>query len=123
MAGGDKGPILQPGAVTDYTTGYLAALGSMIALQRRARYGGSYLVRVSLSQTAVWLRKLGIAGPERLSSLQPVTPQEADGWKIDSDSGFGRVRHLRPLVQMSKTPTAWARPVVPLGTHPPVWPD
>jgi crotonobetainyl-CoA:carnitine CoA-transferase CaiB-like acyl-CoA transferase len=123
MAGGEKGPILQPGAVTDYTTGYLAALGSLIALQRRARYGGSYLVRVSLSQTAVWLRKLGIAGPERLAAIQPVTAEEADGWKIDSDSGWGRVRHLRPSVQMSKTPTAWTRPVVPLGTHPPVWPN
>ncbi|HEX5377896.1 MAG TPA: CoA transferase, partial [Phenylobacterium sp.] len=123
MAGGAKGPILQPGAVTDYTTGYLAALGSLIALRRRARFGGSYLVRVSLSQTAVWLRSLGIAGPERLAAVQPATPQEIDGWRIDSDSGFGPLRHLRPAVGMSKTPTAWVRPVVPLGTHPPAWPD
>lgn len=122
MADGAKGPILQPGAVTDYTTGYLAALGGLIALRRRARFGGSYMVRVSLSQTAVWMRGLGIAGPERLDAVQPVTTEEVEAWKIDSDTGFGRVRHLRPGVILSKTPTRWARPVVPLGTHPPAWP-
>ena len=42
---------MQPGAVADYTTGFMAAYGSLLALQRRALYGGSYLVRVSLSQT------------------------------------------------------------------------
>lgn len=118
-----KGPVLQPGAVTDYTTGFLAALGSMIALHRRARFGGSYLVRVSLSQTAVWLRRLGIAGPERLAQVQGVTAEEADAWRVDSQSGWGGLRHLRPAVQMSGTPPRWIRPVVQLGTHPPAWPD
>ena len=32
----DHAPLLQPGAVTDYTTGFLAAYGSLIALHRRA---------------------------------------------------------------------------------------
>ena len=65
--GGAEGPKLQPGAVTDYTTGFLAAFGSLIALQRRARYGGSYLVRVSLCQTGMWVRRLGGSprGPAR----------------------------------------------------------
>lgn len=123
MAQGAKGPILQPGAVTDYTTGFLAALGGLIALRRRALYGGSCLVRVSLSQTAMWLRSLGIAPPQRLDAVEPVTAQEADGWRIDTASGWGALRHLRPAVQMSETPTAWRRPVVQLGTHPAVWPD
>ncbi len=55
--GGAAGPQLQPGAVTDYTTGFLAAFGSLIALQRRALYGGSYLVRVSLCQTGMWVQE------------------------------------------------------------------
>ena len=122
IAGGDRGPILQPGAVTDYTTGFLAALGGLIALQRRALYGGSYLVRVSLSQTAVWLRSLGVAPPERLEAVEPVSAEEVDAWRIDTASGWGGLRHLRPAVRMSATPTAWARPVVPLGTHPAAWP-
>ncbi len=35
----------------DYTTGYLAAYGVLLALARRARDGGSYHVRVSLCQS------------------------------------------------------------------------
>ncbi|MBR7620030.1 CoA transferase [Phenylobacterium sp. 20VBR1] len=119
---GAKAPMLQPGAVADYTTGFLAALGTLIALDRRARFGGSYCVRVSLSQTLTWLRGLGIAGPEHLAAVQPHSPEEIAGWQVDSQSGFGPMRHLRPPVTLSETPARWARPVVPLGTHEPAWP-
>jgi crotonobetainyl-CoA:carnitine CoA-transferase CaiB-like acyl-CoA transferase len=121
--GGDKGPELLPGAVTDYTTGFLAAFGSMVALQRRALYGGSYLVRVSLSQTGVWVRGLGLAGPERLAQAVPLTEREIASFSVESETGFGPMRHLRPPVTMSATPARWTRGVVPLGTHAPVWPD
>ncbi|HTO57914.1 MAG TPA: CoA transferase, partial [Pseudomonadales bacterium] len=52
---------LLPAAVNDYTTGYLAAYGAMVALLRRAQFGGSYWVRVSLARTAMWVRGLGVA--------------------------------------------------------------
>jgi crotonobetainyl-CoA:carnitine CoA-transferase CaiB-like acyl-CoA transferase len=120
--GGAAGPKLQPGAVTDYTTGYLAAFGSLVALNRRARYGGSYLVRVSLAQTAMWIRSLGMAGEDRLEEVETIRPDEIRTFSIRSETGFGPVTHLRPAVQMSATPTFWKRPVVPLGTHPPCWP-
>lgn len=118
---GDAGPQLQPAAVTDYMTGFLAAFGTMVALERRARFGGSYLVRVSLAQTAMWLRALGLKSQDDLAAMQPVGPAEIDAWRIDSPSGFGGIRHLRPPVQMSLTPARWTRPTVPLGTHPPAW--
>jgi crotonobetainyl-CoA:carnitine CoA-transferase CaiB-like acyl-CoA transferase len=120
--GGAEGPKLQPGAVTDYTTGYLAAYGSLIALQRRALYGGSYLVRVSLAQTAMWIRALGLASDERLAAAQMLRPEEIASFSIRSDTGFGPMTHLRPPVRMSATPARWRRGVVPLGTHPPAWP-
>ena len=121
--GGAGGPELQPGAVTDYTTGYLAAFGSLIALQRRALYGGSYLVRVSLVQTGMWVRGLGVAGPGRLAAVRPLEEAEMNGFKIKSQTGFGGMTHLRPAVRMSATPPRWRRPTVPLGSHPPVWPE
>jgi crotonobetainyl-CoA:carnitine CoA-transferase CaiB-like acyl-CoA transferase len=123
VQGGDAGPQLQPGAVTDYTTGYLAAFGALVALHRRALWGGSYLVRVSLVQTGVWIRSLGIAGPERLSAVAPADYDEVAGFRIRSETGFGGMTHLRPAVRMSATPARWSRPTVPLGAHPPVWPD
>lgn len=116
-------PTLLPAAVTDYTTGFLAAFGTMLALHRRARWGGSYLVTVSLSQTGMWLRRLGHAGPERLDALQPLAPEEVDRWRVDVESGYGPLRHLRPPVTMSATPARWRRPVTPLGAHPAAWPD
>lgn len=120
--GGEAGPKLQPAAVCDYTTGYLAAFGSLVALQRRALYGGSYLVRVSLCQTAVWVRGLGIDGAERLDRAVPLSGDEVRRFAIDSESGWGPVSHLRPAVTLSATPARWTRPTVPLGTHPAEWP-
>lgn len=120
--GEDGAPKLQPGAVTDYTTGFLAAFGTLVALERRARFGGSYLVRVSLAQTGMWLSNLGLKPQAALEEVEPLSPAEIDGWRIESDSGFGPVRHLRPAVRMSGTPARWARPTVPLGSHPPIWP-
>ena len=40
----------------------------------------------------------------------------------DSPSGFGRLTAVRHSAVMSETPTRWARPSVPLGTHAPEWP-
>ena len=121
MHGGAEGPKLLPGAVTDYTTGFLAAYGSLIALQRRALYGGSYLVRVSLAQTAMWIRGLGLAGEARLTDARALSDAEIAAWSIRSQTGFGPMTHLRPPVTMSATPARWTRGVVPLGTHAAVW--
>jgi crotonobetainyl-CoA:carnitine CoA-transferase CaiB-like acyl-CoA transferase len=118
MHGDADGPKLQPGAVTDYTTGFLAAFGSLVALQRRAFYGGSYLVRVSLVQTATWLRGLGSA-PD--AEAHQATPDEVRAWSVREDTGFGPMTHLRPPVTMSTTPARWSRPVVRLGSDEPVW--
>jgi crotonobetainyl-CoA:carnitine CoA-transferase CaiB-like acyl-CoA transferase len=121
--GGEAGPKLQPGAVTDYTTGYLAAFGALIALHRRALYGGSYLVRVSLAQTGMWIRGLGVAGPQRLQAVVPLAEAELAGFRITTETGYGAMTHLRPAARLSETPTRWRRPTTPLGSHPPVWPE
>ena len=120
--GGGEGPKLQPGAVTDYTTGFLAAFGSLIALQRRSLYGGSYLVRVSLCQTGMWVRSLGIAGEQRAEQAQQLEGDEIRGFLTTSHGGYGPMSHLRPAVRLSATPAKWKRPVVKLGTHPAEWP-
>jgi crotonobetainyl-CoA:carnitine CoA-transferase CaiB-like acyl-CoA transferase len=120
--GGVDSPKLQPGAVTDYTTGFLAAFGSMIALERRALFGGSYLVRVSLAQTAMWLRALGLAGEERLTESKALDDDEIRSFSLHGETGFGGMTYLRPPVQMSATPARWKRGVVPLGSDQPEWP-
>ena len=119
MHGGGSAPKLQPGAVTDYTTGFLAAFGTLVALQRRALYGGSYLVRVSLAQTAMWIRHMGLRGDGE--KARALGEDEIKAWSIASETGFGPMTHLRPPVMMGATPARWRRGVVPLGTDAPRW--
>ncbi len=120
--GGENGPRLLPGAITDYIIGFLAAFGSLIALKRRAHYGGIYLVRVSLCQTGMWLRSLDLAEKDVLNGIEVPTGDEIKSFSISNDTGFGPMSFLRPPVQLSATPAHWKRGVVPLGPQEPVWP-
>ena len=122
--GGPDSPALVPAAACDYTTGYLAALGTLIALGRRAREGGSWHVRASLAQTGMWLHRLAPSrGGDRSPDAVPLTRDEIESWSLETETPWGRLRHLGPCVELSETPARWERPTVPLGTHSPRWPD
>jgi len=113
----DGRPRLVPAAACDYTTGYLAALGTMAALRRRSIEGGAYHVRASLCQTAAWIAEDGpCVDPTTATGLGDITP-----WTVTEPTAFGTLTHLTPVAQLSVTPARWATPVVPLGTHPPRW--
>jgi crotonobetainyl-CoA:carnitine CoA-transferase CaiB-like acyl-CoA transferase len=117
-------PRLLPGAVTDYTTGYLLAFGTLVALYRRATEGGSYVVRCSLTQSGMCVERMGRADADE-ARLQPEFPpaEILEKLCIERDTAFGRIRFLGPVVHMSETPARWDLPVVPRGTHQPVWLD
>src|SRR4051812_5121205 len=120
QAAGVEGPKELPAQMLDHATGYLMATGAMMARARQSREGGSWHVRVSLAQTGRWLWNLG---------------RVADGFKTEDlnremvepcieeiASGFGPLRSVRHSAKLSKTPAFWARPAMPLGSHPPKWP-
>jgi len=118
--GDTAAPQLIGAAACDYSTGYLAAAGVMRALALRATEGGSYHVRVSLAQTAMWFQQHGrvepgAAGGPDAARLEP--------FMTSSDTPHGRVRHLGPVAQLSETPARWDQPTVPLGAHPAAWTD
>jgi crotonobetainyl-CoA:carnitine CoA-transferase CaiB-like acyl-CoA transferase len=118
---GDAGkPKLLPVSAIDYVSGYLMAFGVCVALGRRAREGGSWLVRVALARVGQWIVERGEAAgfqgvPEDLpeAELQPLC--------AEMDAPDGRIRYLKPVLQLSETPPYFRRPPVPLGYHPPVW--
>ncbi|MEJ1975069.1 MAG: hypothetical protein WDN49_02430 [Acetobacteraceae bacterium] len=56
-------------------------------------------------------------------TLAELPAEELSGFLMQSDSPSGRLTHLAPVAQLSETPGGWARPAVPLGFNPPVWPD
>jgi crotonobetainyl-CoA:carnitine CoA-transferase CaiB-like acyl-CoA transferase len=118
----DGKPRLLPVSALDYITGYLAAFGVMVALERRAREGGSFHVEVSLAQTARWLMNQGRCSPEDVAAA----PQDLSDDRIASlcsttVTPFGRLQHLAPTVQLSETPARWNRPAVPLDHDSPSW--
>jgi len=101
----------------------LMAFGAMVALARRTKEGGSWLVRISLAQTGRWLVGRGEVPEAALKDVPKEIPQaDIDRWSIDSDAPAGKLRHLGPTVQLSETRPYWTRPSVPLGYNEPVWP-
>ena len=55
--------------------------------------------------------------------IDDLPAEEIARLTTETQTPIGRLRHLAPVVQMSETRARWARPPVPLGTHPPRWPD
>jgi hypothetical protein len=121
LAAGGR-PRFTPANPLDYMTGYLAAFGVTVGLRRRARHGGSYHVRLSLAQTGRWLTSLPRL-PREVYADRPaeLSPQRMHELMTVTDTPFGRLRHLRPVAQMSVTPARWQRPSVPLDHDPPEW--
>lgn len=114
-------PHLLPAAACDYTTGYLAAYGVMLALARRAREGGSYHVRVSLCQSGMFIHRQGKV--EFGQANMDLSPAELDEIRIETKPPhLGPLRHLGPLLRFSETPARWIRPTPKLGGDRPEWP-
>lgn len=116
-AAGSDQPRALPMQILDHASGYLMAFAAAAAKARQLQEGGSWHVRVSLAQTAHWLRGLGripsglaTAAPDRQVFLQSYA------------SGFGTLLAVRPTPQLSRTPVGWSRQSVPPGTDAPQWP-
>jgi crotonobetainyl-CoA:carnitine CoA-transferase CaiB-like acyl-CoA transferase len=120
QAAGVEGPKELPAQMLDHATGYLMAFGAVMAKARQSREGGSWHVRVSLAQTGRWLWNLGRVADgfatEDLKS-ETVTP-----FIEDIPSGFGPLQSVKHSAVLSRTPAFWARPAMPLGSHPLQWP-
>jgi hypothetical protein len=113
-----------PVSAIDYVSGHLMAYGAMVALARRVREGGSWLVRVSLARTGKFIVDRGLLDDASLEGVPGDLPaNEIARLTIETQTPLGRLRHLAPVVQMSETRARWTRPPVPLGTHPACWPD
>jgi crotonobetainyl-CoA:carnitine CoA-transferase CaiB-like acyl-CoA transferase len=118
------GPQFYPVSAIDYLAGYLMAFGAMVALRKRATEGGSWLVRISLAQVGRWLQQQGEFTPaEFASATTEFSQNDLEKWMTSSETPMGRLTHLAPVVQFSKTPAHWTRPSVPLGHNDPVWPE
>ena len=120
QAAGVDGPKELPAQMLDHATGYLMAFGAMVARARQSLEGGSWHVRVSLAQTGRWLWNLG-----RVANGFETEDLKADAVRSfveEVPSGFGPLLSVSHSAVLSKTPAFWARPAMPLGSHPAEWP-
>lgn len=119
-AAGVAAPRELPAQALDHATGYLLAMGTMLALARKASEGGSWHVRVSLARTGHWLTSLGRTS-EGFSAKDPTRDDVAD-LMAEMESPLGRLSYVKHAAVLSQTPAHWARPPVALGASAPVWP-
>ena len=112
-------PKTLPAAANDYITGYLGAYGTLLALARRAREGGSYHVRVSLCQTGMMIYDQGKVSA--LTENLNLGISDVDSLCIESDSHLGRIKHLAPVLSLSETRPYWALATPKMGSNDPRW--
>ncbi|MGC1380409.1 MAG: CoA transferase [Candidatus Baltobacteraceae bacterium] len=107
--------------LNDYIAGYLGAAGVIAALRRRAREGGSYHVRVSLSRAAMWYQSLGRFATTEFDANDPehrmIPPESVTGM-----TPYGELVRLAPVAKLSRTPGRWRDPMLVVrGSDKPVW--
>ena len=114
----------QVNVVCDIMTGYLGALGAKAALLRRAKEGGSYVVRVTLSQCVRYMASLGFNDKRVIEELENLG-EEHQIMKPDLVTGqtaFGEYTRPASQVEKMKTPQFWDDPMLYMqGASQPVW--
>jgi len=119
--GAPKQPPIVP--ICDNAVGWLATIGIIEALRRRAEQGGSYRVVVSLTRTVLWLLSLGIFD----KAYAKATAGSADEHRyVDPDlftaeTPCGTYQGMTDQVVMSRTPAAFRTVLVPRGSSKPEW--
>jgi len=116
-AAGDGKPRPMPMQILDEATGYLIACAASAALLAQQREGGSWHVRVSLAQTAMWLRSLGRVDGGLGAVAPAIDPKDV----VTEPSGFGPLAAMAHSARIDGRPFAAARPSMPPGSHPPSW--
>jgi hypothetical protein len=106
--------------LNDYLTAYLGAAGAAVALARRAREGGSWHVKVSLTRSAMWLKGFGLLADAGRYTHHPYT-DPAPPRLVTQHTPFGLITALAPGVEYSQTPAQWSRVPEPAGLAQPHW--
>jgi len=117
QAAGSEEPRALPMQILDMASGALMAFGAQAALLRQQTEGGSWLVRVSLARTGLWLRELG-----RVAGGFDAPPADFTKLMETSRSGWGELSAIRHAAEFSHTPAGYERPSMPPGSHALAWP-
>ncbi|MCG9627424.1 CoA transferase [Vibrio mediterranei] len=128
----DHGTLNQPtlcpyGFITDYGTGLMGAMGILKALHNRAFIGGAQHVSVSLAATCIWYQDQQTGTSEKdVEAMHKIIAKVVSGgnksqFTTTTQTPYGEMTHLKPVLEYSETPAYWARPTSPLGSDKPEW--
>jgi hypothetical protein len=109
--------------VNDYITSWMASVGAIAALKRRAIEGGSYRVRISLARLSLWLLQMGVFD-KRYAYATAGTAGEHEYLAPDlfeAETPCGYYQGVTDQVTMSATPGFYATPLVPRGASKAEW--
>jgi crotonobetainyl-CoA:carnitine CoA-transferase CaiB-like acyl-CoA transferase len=124
LEGTDDKPAPPPiSVVNDYVTGWLATVGALQALKRRAAEGGSYKVVVSLSRVTLWLMSLGIFDKAFAKSVAGSSPEHTyvAPDQFTAVTPMGLYTGVTEQVAMSETPGSYRFVMEPRGAAQPRW--
>ncbi len=119
-APGPRNPVPLPAQALDHGAGHLLALGVLVALRRRSREGGSWMVRTSLLQVRNLLDDLGRDGSPGLGD---PGPDDVADLLMPLGGDFGALTVVRPPGRIDGVAPRWDRPPVFPGSDPPVFPS
>lgn len=109
--------------VNDYVASWLATIGALQALKRRAIEGGSYKVTVSLCRTTLWLISLGIFDKAFAKATAGSSDEHryVEPEQFTVETPMGTYTGVTEMVEMSKTPGSYRFPREPRGSAKPEW--
>lgn len=111
---GSDEPHLIPALISDYSTGYLGALGAVAALIRRQQEGGGWEIHVSLTRTVM----LATQFADNQEEAKPLTMEDLQQYAIDQETPEGIFTRIAPPVIFSTTPSMAIRPNSIIGSSP-----
>ncbi|GAA5235207.1 CoA transferase [Verticiella sediminum] len=120
IATGAGEPRLVSPLVCDFTTGYLATYGAVLALGRRAREGGSWHVQVSLCRSAMFLQSQGLLS-DFAAAPETLTEEQLAPLHVQEEGVYGDIQTLGPVLRLSETAPYWDKNTPKLGSGEPVW--
>ena len=109
--------------ICDNVVGWLATIGVLEALRRRATEGGSYRVVVSLTRTVLWLLSMGIFDKDYARQTAGSTDEHAYVAPdlFTAETPLGTYQGMTDQVVLSKTPGSFRTVLDPRGSSKPEW--
>lgn len=124
LEGSEQQPQLPPiVVVNDYLASWLAQVGVIAALRRRAEEGGSYHVHVSLSRIALWIISLGLFDKDWAYRTAGSSEEHRylDPETFDAMTAMGAYQGVAEQVTMSLTPGRYDPVLAARGSSPATW--